>query len=296
MDYKYHNVLARQLNGPVVQSFMKSDHDMYTLNKEPEWFEHRRTLSLDTATTEELNLIGKFLGIPRPFCTSNAHAIPLDMEFKDGSYQINAQPDMIQETAEGYTLVLNDFLYNAGQYLLYPPGETVVRQADDDMYRLYIMNMASLRKSHSILDLADMLYMFNAEGTFELEFQASGDILIYLDSRYKEYEPFLQIALDLTYNALPRIGPIQLVDYANPIVDHCFITQSASIADPDWLCWTEGEVGILTAPASKLRAVNEGLIPNTDKYWIYGNDGTTQGYGVGFYNHTLFMTIGETRS
>ncbi len=296
MNYNYHNVLARQLNGPVVQAFMKSDHAMYMLNNEQEWFEHRRTLSLETATTEELNLIGKFLGIPRPFCTSNAHAVPLDMEFKDGVYQINAQPSMVQETVDGYTLVLEDFLYNEGQQLLYPPGETIVRQADDDMYRLYIMNMSSLRKSHSILDLADMLYMFNAEGTFELEFQASGDILVYLDSRYKEYEPFLQIALDLTYNALPRIGPLQLVDYTNPIVDHCFFGQFASIADSDWICWVDFDAGMLTANKDKLYFVDEGLIPNTDKTWIYGNNGTAQAYGLGFYNHTLMIKIGETRS
>ena len=297
MNYDYKNLIARQMNGPIVQSAMQADHELYKLNALPEWFEHRRTLSLETATTEELDAIGAFLGIPRPYCTTGAHAAAFETGIIDGLFAIvnaNTPEVHVQERTEGIALVLNDYQYTPSQELLAPPGaEEISRYADDDTYRLYIQNMAGLRRSKSLMSLADMLYTFNATGTFEMEFQENGDILLLLDKQYKEYEPFLQVALDLVYNALPRIGPIRLVEYSQLIIDNSVRTQYANLVDPDWLLWEDhGTAFISCKDKNKIKIQDDGLIENTDKPWIYGDDGVgNKGFGIGFHKNTLYLDV-----
>lgn len=298
MDYAYKNLIAKQMNGPIVQSVMKADHELYELNDLPEWFEHRRTLSLETATTEELDAIGAFLGIPRPYCTTGAQAAAFETGMIDGQLAIvNAnKPEVhVQERTEGLALVLNDYQYTPSTETLAPPGaEEISRYADDDIYRLYIQNMAGLRRSRSLMSLADMLYTFNETGTFEMEFQENGDIMLLLDEKYKEYEPFLQVALDLVYNALPRIGPIRLVEYAQLIIEETVRAQYANLVDPDYLMWEGGGAAFIScADLNKIRIQDDGLIEGTDKPWVYGDDGVGhQGFGIGFHKNTLYLKVG----
>ena len=287
MDYSYKNKLARQINGPIAQSLMKADHAQYVSNDRAEWFEHRRLLSLDNATTDELNQIGKFLGIPRPYCTTGAHVAALDIEYTPRGNVANVDAGTVQETTSGVVWKLQDFIYNANTETLSPAqGEEVSRYADDETYRLYIQNMAGLRRSHSLMALADMLYTFNETGTFELEFQDNGDILIFLDEQYAEYEPFLQVALDLVFNALPRLGPIKMVEYNMLVVDHAVRTMYANLVDPDWLLWIDHEVGFISCKdKDKIWVQDDGIIEGTVQPWIYD--------GQGIHDNCLYMKIGE---
>lgn len=296
MDYAYKNKLARQINGVVAQSLMKADHELYALHNLPEWFEHRRTLSLESATTEELDLIGKALGIPRPYVTTGAHAASLEIVATPSGYTANVAENTVHETIDGIVWELKDFIYAPATQKLAPPsGEQIVRYADDATYRLYIQNMAGLRRSKSLMSLADMLYTFNETGTFEIEFQETGDILIFLDETYDAYEPFLQVALDLVYNALPHLGPIRLVDYKALAVDSTVRTQYVNLVDPDWLMWVEQGTGFISCRnTDKISVRDDGLIEGTDVQWVYGDNGVgTIGYGVGFHKNTLYMNIGE---
>ena len=297
MNYDYKTLIARQMNGPIVQSVMQADHELYRLNDLPEWFEHRRTLSLETATTEELDAIGAFLGIPRPYCTTGAYAVPFKTRIIDGLLAIvdaNTPYIHVQERIEGVALVLKEYQYTPNQELLALPGTVEIsRYADDDTYRLYIQNMAGLRRSKSLMSLADMLYTFNDTGTFEMEFQENGDILLFLDEQYKEYEPFLQVALDLVYNALPHIGPIRLVEYSQLVVDNTVRTQYAHLVDPDWLLWEDnGTAFVSCINKNKIKLQDDGLIEGTDKTLIYGDNGVGQkGFGIGFHKNTLYLDV-----
>lgn len=297
MNFDFKNHIARQMNGPIVTSIMHANHDVYAIDGLDEWFEHRRTLSLETATTEELDAIGAFLGIPRPYCTTGAQAAAFETGMIDGLFAIvnaNTPEVHVQERIEGIVLVLNDYQYTSSTETLAPPGASEVsRYADDDTYRLYIQNMAGLRRSKSLMSLADMLYTFNQTGTFEMEFQENGDIMLLLDTTYKEYEPFLQVALGLVYNALPRIGPIRLVEYSQLIVDHAVRAAYANLVDPDYLMWEAyGTAFISCKSTSKMFIRDDGLIEGTDKPWIYGDDGVgNKGYGIGFHKNTLYLTV-----
>lgn len=61
----YNNMMARQFNGPVILSMLTARHNTY--NEAEEFIQHRQHLSIDNATEEELEMIGKFLSIPRPY-------------------------------------------------------------------------------------------------------------------------------------------------------------------------------------------------------------------------------------
>ena len=292
-EYEYRNVLARQMKGPSAQALMKADHELYKLDDLPEWFEHRRHLSLETATTEELDLIGKFLGIPRPWCTSGVVRTKFTVEKTAQGYVANTPRGTIRELVQGIEWELKNYVYDPVTQTLAPPTQQVTRIADDETYKLYIQNMAGLRRSRSIMRLADMLYLFNPTGTFEIEFQDNGDILIYLEEQYEEYYPFLQIALNLVYNALPHLGPIELVDYRRLVVDDTVRTQYFTLLDPDWMVWVSDEeaVGYLSCTdPDKVSVVDGAMIEGTDKSWIVGEDGE---YGSGNFEHTLFITVGE---
>lgn len=61
----YNNEMARQFNGPIIASMLTARHEIY--DEAEQWLDHRQHLSIDNATEEELEQIGKFLSIPRPY-------------------------------------------------------------------------------------------------------------------------------------------------------------------------------------------------------------------------------------
>ena len=62
----YKNVMAGQLNGPVIQSLLQAKHEIFD-EKGSELIEHRNNFSVDKATTAELELLGLLCNVPRPY-------------------------------------------------------------------------------------------------------------------------------------------------------------------------------------------------------------------------------------
>ena len=76
---QYQNEMARQFNGPIIQSLLETRHNIY--NEAEEFIFHRQQLSIDNATEEELTLIGKFLSIPRPYADIEGEIVYCDVPF-----------------------------------------------------------------------------------------------------------------------------------------------------------------------------------------------------------------------
>lgn len=76
---EYLSPMARQLNGPIIDSLLRTRHGVF--NDAEEFILHRQHLSLDNATEEELTMIGKFLGIPRPYAEVEGEIIYCDVPF-----------------------------------------------------------------------------------------------------------------------------------------------------------------------------------------------------------------------
>ena len=70
----YKNVMARQLNGPVIQSLLQAKHEIFD-EKGCEFIEHRNSFSVDTATPAELELLGVLCNVPRPYAVIDGQTI-----------------------------------------------------------------------------------------------------------------------------------------------------------------------------------------------------------------------------
>jgi hypothetical protein len=62
---EYKNYLARKINGPVAQAMLKASFNCF--QETEEWLRYRKYISLETATTQDLNYLGKVIGVPRPY-------------------------------------------------------------------------------------------------------------------------------------------------------------------------------------------------------------------------------------
>ena len=70
----YKNVMAGQLNGPVIQSLLQAKHEIFD-EKGYEFIEHRNNFSVDTATPAELELLGLLCNVPRPYAIVDGQTI-----------------------------------------------------------------------------------------------------------------------------------------------------------------------------------------------------------------------------
>lgn len=70
----YKNVMAGQLNGPVIQSLLQAKHEIFD-EKGYELINHRNSFSVDTATTAELELLGLLCNVPRPYAVLDGQTV-----------------------------------------------------------------------------------------------------------------------------------------------------------------------------------------------------------------------------
>lgn len=110
-------------------------------------------------------------------------------------------------------------------------GETVY--ADDLTYRRFLLNIAYLKRSKSIVALGEMLSQFILNGLFDIQIQSNGDIRLVMDIAYEQYAPFLQTACDNIFTALPRIRPIELQDYHLYFRDNAFYPYYVLLDQPN---------------------------------------------------------------
>jgi hypothetical protein len=75
----FNSPMAKQFNGPVINSLLEARHNIY--QEDEEFLTHRSSISLATATEEELTLIGKFLSITRPYVYVNGTVEYCSVEF-----------------------------------------------------------------------------------------------------------------------------------------------------------------------------------------------------------------------
>ncbi len=76
MSCEYKSMIARQLNGPVIDSLLRAHHCM--LNEGKTLIDHRDTFSIATATTQELNWLGELFNVPRPYAVIDEEVVLAD--------------------------------------------------------------------------------------------------------------------------------------------------------------------------------------------------------------------------
>ena len=133
MDFSYKNNIARQLNGPIINALLKSQHEAYA--EAEDFMQHRDSFSLATATTQELNWVGAFLNVPRPYAVVDNETIIAD----DDLYRLilaNTSGLRKSHSLRDLGRLLENVLNN-GAYLLELQQNGDIRVTIDDAYASY---------------------------------------------------------------------------------------------------------------------------------------------------------------
>jgi hypothetical protein len=113
--------------------------------------------------------------------------------------------------------------------------------ADDATYRRFLLNIAYLKRSKSVIALGEMLSQFIPNGLFELRFTPIGDIRVVVDKTYESYLPFLQQAVSSIYTAAPRVQPFESRDFDRFIFDNGLYYYYIMLRDPGTWDWEYDE-------------------------------------------------------
>lgn len=112
-----------------------------------------------------------------------------------------------------------------------------ITYASDEVYRRFLLNVATLRRNKSIFALATMLNQFIETGLYDIEIQSNGDITVVIDTAYQAYAPFLSVALNSLFTALPRIDALIIRDYDTFIFDNGLYYYFILLKDPGVWTW-----------------------------------------------------------
>ena len=131
----YTNSMARQLNGPIIQSLLKAKHNMFSANAD-ELIAHRNSLSIDTVTTQELEWLGVLFNIPRPYAVIDNEVVLAD----DEEYKLffrNVVALRQSQSLLSLSEVFYQFLPN-GEFQLEIQENGDIRVVMDVRYRRYL--------------------------------------------------------------------------------------------------------------------------------------------------------------
>lgn len=108
----YKDVMARQFNGPVIQSLLRAAHEGFD-ESGAELILHRNDFSVDTATTEELDWLGLLCNVPRPYAVVDDKIVLAD----DDVYKLFFKNVMALRQSQSLVSLANVF------YQFIPNGE-----------------------------------------------------------------------------------------------------------------------------------------------------------------------------
>ena len=141
----YKNVMAGQLNGPVIQSLLQAKHEIFD-EKGYELIEHRNHFSIDTATTTELELLGLLCNVPRPYAVIEGQTVLAN----DADYRLffkNVMALRQSQSLIGLADVFYQFLPNGEFNLEINPTTGDIRVVLDITFAPYLPFLEQAAKS-----------------------------------------------------------------------------------------------------------------------------------------------------
>lgn len=141
----YKNVMAGQLNGPVIQSLLQAKHEIFD-EKGYELINHRNNFSVDTATTAELELLGLLCNVPRPYAVLDGQTVLAN----DADYRLffkNVMALRQSQSLIGLADVFYQFLPNGEFSLEINPTTGDIRVVLDSTFEPYLPFLEQAAKS-----------------------------------------------------------------------------------------------------------------------------------------------------
>lgn len=197
--------LARQINGPIAESFGKGIDSVY--ENDAEFIDFLSRFSIDTLEGKWLDSLGLLLGLPRPWVE-----VPMIQE----AFLFDNIPSVVPNPiSHAFSTDRNVII---GSTVITPSmggkfddtnRSVSVEPISDTIYREYLKCACMVKKRHSINGIADVVELFCGSKQYAISFISDedwmNDILVELPIRLMDYQATLQYAFDKMFTTAPKV-------------------------------------------------------------------------------------------
>lgn len=197
--------LARQINGPIAESFGKGIDSVY--ENDVEFINFLSRFSIDNLEGKWLDALGLLLGLPRPWLE-----VPLIQE----AFLFDTVPNIIPNR-ERHAFSTDRNIVVGGTAVTPSMGgqfdninkDISVEPISDSAYRGYLKCACLVKKQHSINGIANVVEVFSGSKQYAISFISDkdwlNDILVELPIRALDYQATLQSAFDKMFTTAPKV-------------------------------------------------------------------------------------------
>ena len=197
--------LARQINGPIAESFGKGIDSVY--ETDAEFIDFLSRFSIDTLEGKWLDALGLLLGLPRPWVE-----IPMIQEalLFDNIPNIVPNPPSHAISTDRNVIISGSVITPSMGGKFDDTNRSVsVEPISDPIYRDYLKCACMVKKRHSINGIADVVEIFCGSKQYAITFISDedwmNDILVELPVRLLDYQATLQYAFDKMFTTAPKV-------------------------------------------------------------------------------------------
>ena len=197
--------LARQINGPIAESFGKGIDSVY--ENDVEFINFLSRFSIDNLEGKWLDALGLLLGLPRPWVE-----VPMIQEallFDDIPHIVPNPISHAISTDRNVIIEGNVITPSMGGKFDDTNRSTSVEPISDPIYREYLKCACMVKKRHSINGIADVVEVFCGSKQYAISFISDedwiNDILVELPIRLMDYQATLQYAFDKMFTTAPKV-------------------------------------------------------------------------------------------
>ena len=197
--------LARQINGPIAESFGKGIDSVY--ENDADFIDFLSRFSIDTLEGKWLDALGLLLGLPRPWVE-----VPMIQE----AFLFDNIPNIVPNpVSHAFSTDRNVVI---GSTVITPSmggkfddtnRNISVEPISDTIYREYLKCACMVKKRHSINGIADVVELFCGSKQYAITFISDedwmNDILVELPVRLLDYQATLQYAFDKMFTTAPKV-------------------------------------------------------------------------------------------
>jgi hypothetical protein len=197
--------LARQINGPIAESFGKGIDSVY--ENDAEFIDFLSRFSIDTLEGKWLDALGMLLGLPRPWVE-----VPIIQEalLFDDIPNIVPNPESHAFSTDRNVIIGSlEITPSMGGKFDDTNRSVSVEPISDTIYREYLKCACMVKKRHSINGIADVVELFCGSKQYAITFISDedwmNDILVELPIRLMDYQATLQYAFDKMFTTAPKV-------------------------------------------------------------------------------------------
>lgn len=196
--------LARQIQGDVANAFGLGIDHVY--ENDQDFLDFLSNFSIDNLNGKWLDMLGVILGLPRPYSTRPV----LDNMFEFDNTHFMLDPEK-HGLSTSVPIVIDGVAYDRSDggvldSIYFSDEQTPV---NDSVYKLYLKATSMLKKSHSIIDISNVLELFMDSTRYAILFKNDAgfinDIQIILSATSADYKDALQTAFNKIFTIPPYV-------------------------------------------------------------------------------------------